>query len=167
MFTSKKQEKMSSHQVSVIYSTVSGTVQTYAERLNTMLTEAGVSSKLYDVYSFRKPYTVPTGYVCYLTCTYTGGTHPEDAQDYIDFLKAARSTSPKAMSGTNYAVFGVGSSEFEHFCSASLEVAEIFGSLGGVKLIETASVDTEKDPDAAATKWMTELVSLLKKTLHA
>lgn len=147
--------------VTILYATVSGTVEGYAGQFKDALAAKGVSAELVNMESFAAPYKLPSGTIVYMTCTYYDGEHPDSAQEFGAWLEKQ---TDKQLSGTNYVVFGIGSSSYEMFCKASKDVDEAFEKLGGHRLAPVLSIDMDDaEPDKVASKWMEETVALIAK----
>lgn len=147
--------------ISILFATVSGNTQDYAEKLHKALKAEGIDAELKNVADFKKPFSVPTGTVLYMTSTYNDGDQPDDALDYYDYLTGLGDDKSK-MSGVKYCVFGLGSTSYSHFCRASEQINSAFKSLGAAPILDLVRSDSDADPDADFESWKKSVIAALK-----
>lgn len=106
-----------------------------------------------------------------LTGTYSGfifGSSTWDdglpASDFNDFLERINSVKP-SLAGKKIAIFGLGDSNYVHFCGATTIMENTFATeMGGTKIIETLHVDGYPDMEenqAIIKTWAEKLAELI------
>ncbi len=79
-----------------------------------------------------------------VTSTYGDGEAPDNAGDLHSALMA--DDAPK-MKGLNFAVFGLGDTEYPDFCQTAKDFDKRLGELGGVRMIDRVDADVDfEDP---------------------
>lgn len=86
------------------------------------------------------------------------------ASDFNDFLERINSVKP-SLAGKKIAIFGLGDSNYVHFCSATITMEKAFiTDMGGEKIIETMRIDGYPDMEenqAIVKNWAEKLAELI------
>ena len=147
--------------IRVAYGTQTGTAKRLAGLLQDHrpsnildLTTSLVDMKTYDVDNLEKEQVI-----VFIMCTWEGGVPPESATIFCNWLEdmAQDFRVPNTfLANTSYAVFGLGSSEYEpmdRFCKAALRLDEHMERLGAKRLTPVVKGDASKDIEVQFVQW--------------
>jgi len=140
-------------EVLVLYGSESGTAERYAYQVARRL-----QGFRCDVLSLDELDVSTLGgdrLVLVVTSTYGDGKVPSNALRFVERIKAL----PRdALTDVGYAVMGIGSSVYEHFCAGGVTIDALLAQAGGQRLLPLHRGD-EMDGQAAAVKAWMELVA--------
>lgn len=95
-------------------------------------------------------------YLLIITSTYGEGTMPDNAEM---LWEAANSDAAPRLENMNYAVLALGDTSYDLFCQAGKDWDNRLQALGAKRLLDR--VDCDVDFEAAAEKWLSEIVPLM------
>ncbi|KAL0239980.1 hypothetical protein GEMRC1_010088 [Eukaryota sp. GEM-RC1] len=128
----------------IVFATTTGNSEECAITLDTELKSQGFRTNVVNAEDFDASYELTTSsMIVFITATYGEGEFPESAQELWTYLCQA-SHQEGLLSHLNYAVFGLGSTNFPNFCRAGIDLDSSLGSLGGNRILPVVTVDSSK-----------------------
>lgn len=108
----------------------------------------------------------------FLMATYGEGEPTDNAQNFIEFIERKsgvkgvashieieeENLDPKFFSGMDYAVFGLGNTQYEHFNSMGKLVDAALAKAGGVRIAPLALGDDDKDLESDFENWRENVI---------
>ena len=156
-------------QVTLVFGTQTGTAEKFAKTLKSQLESAYGTTTAFHVvdsehYDFKQKLSKEL-LVVFLVATYGDGEPTDSALDLHDYLVAEADTADAAdppLKNVNYAVFGLGNRQYEHFCSMGKTVNRCMEEMGGTSLVPLGLGDDDDDIDRDFDQWSTKFFESLK-----
>ena len=132
----------------VLIGTQTGNSELVADDVAEHLAEAGHVSHLVDladaVPEMLPEHAQPDHAVIFVMCTWSEGTPPDNAKDFVDALGAV---APDLI-GLRFGVIGLGDRDYDpYFCTATRELSALLCSLGAVEVMPALEIDGGPSPD--------------------
>jgi tRNA wybutosine-synthesizing protein 1 len=162
------QEKPTEDQMTILYSSQSGTAKGFATQLFKQADSHNVKFVLANIKDFEPDTLVDQTCVVFVCSTYTDGTPADDGKVFHDWLEDTSQDHrvPKTFfSGVQYAVFGCGNSQYsKNFNTIARETDEFMHELGGKRLLPTGMGDVDTgEMEQQFEKWSRSFWRSLKK----
>ena len=135
--------------VSILFGSQTGTSESLAKKAAKQLKAANCAPKVVDMADASLEDLAAGGHVLIITSTYGEGDPPDNAMALHEELMS--DAAPK-MESLNYAVLGLGDSNYADFCQCSKEFDARLETLGATRIAET--VECDGDPDAGFAQWL-------------
>ncbi|KIX20815.1 hypothetical protein SY27_13125 [Flavobacterium sp. 316] len=145
----------------IIYGTETGNSKKIASQLLAAFKKNKIQAKSIDVFQYDKAKLEKESLVLFVMSTQGEGEFPQNAVEFYEYIK---STSLD-LSGTSYAVFGLGDSSYPLFCNAGVLLDEVLSQKGAKRLLPLVKADVDFAPDVLV--WEKELQSVFKKEVVA
>ncbi|GIQ86057.1 flavodoxin, partial [Kipferlia bialata] len=145
--------------VGIVYATQTGNTKDLASQLAADLNEKnrlGVKAKSID--KLDPASLSEFDYLVYMTCTFGVGEQPDSAADFVKYLAGAKEGTFK---DTKFCVFGTGSTAYELYCKAALEIDAALAKLGGTRLMDCVKADESVGYEGFYAKFLDALVPKL------
>jgi sulfite reductase alpha subunit-like flavoprotein/nitric oxide synthase oxygenase domain/subunit len=142
-----------SQAVLVLYGSESGTAERYAHQLARRL--QGFACEVLSLDDVDPRTLDADRLVLVVTSTYGDGKVPSNAERFVERLGAL---PPGSLGEVSYAVMGIGSSVYEHFCAGGVTVDALLAQAGARRLLPLHRGD-EMDGQAASVRAWMELVA--------
>lgn len=143
--------------ITLISASQTGNARRVAEALRDDLLAAKLNVNLVNAGDYKFKQIASEKLVVVVTSTQGEGEPPEEAVALHKFLFSKK--APK-LTGTAFAVFGLGDSSYEFFCQSGKDFDSKLAELGGERLLDR--VDTDVEYQAAAAEWRARIVDVLK-----
>ncbi|MEB6380216.1 NADPH-dependent assimilatory sulfite reductase flavoprotein subunit [Leclercia adecarboxylata] len=143
--------------ITLISASQTGNARRVAEALRDDLLAAKLNVNLVNAGDYKFKQIASEKLVIVVTSTQGEGEPPEEAVALHKFLFSKK--APK-LSGTAFAVFGLGDSSYEFFCQSGKDFDNKLAELGAERLLDR--VDTDVEYQAAAAEWRARIVDVLK-----
>lgn len=143
----------SRQEVLVLYGSESGTAERYAHQLARRL--QGFSCEVLGLDELELASLRDDRLMLVVTSTYGDGKVPSNA---LKFVERVAALDPGALGHVSYAVMGIGSSVYEHFCAGGVTIDGLLAQAGARRLLPLHRGD-EMDGQAAAVRAWMELVA--------
>eukprot|EP01105_Mastigella_eilhardi_P016984 TRINITY_DN38_c0_g2_i3.p1 TRINITY_DN38_c0_g2~~TRINITY_DN38_c0_g2_i3.p1 ORF type:complete len:1200 (-),score=403.08 TRINITY_DN38_c0_g2_i3:174-3629(-) len=144
---SAEEGEASASVVAVLYATVGGTTESVARSVYNDLRSSKINAKLWPMDACMPQDLTNVQTALFLTCTFGDGERPPQAGAVWDWLEAQQAGTLK---GLQYAVFGLGSSKYSHFCASAKQFDFKLEGLSATRLIDVGLGDEAAD-DGYAT----------------
>lgn len=142
-----------SQAVLVLYGSESGTAERYAHQLGRRL--QGFRCEVMALEEVDPRTLDGDRLVLVVTSTYGDGKVPSNAERFVERV---RELPPGALAELSYAVMGIGSSVYEHFCAGGVTIDGLLAQAGARRLLPLHRGD-EMDGQAASVRAWMELVA--------
>lgn len=143
--------------ITLISASQTGNARRVAEALRDDLQAAQLNVKLVNAGDYKFKQIASEKLLVIVTSTQGEGESPEEAVALHKFLFSKKAP---ALTGTAFAVFGLGDTSYEFFCQSGKDFDSRLAELGGERLLDRVDADVEYQP--AAAEWRARVVEVLK-----
>lgn len=143
--------------ITLISASQTGNARRVAEALRDDLQAAQLNVKLVNAGDYKFKQIASEKLLVIVTSTQGEGESPEEAVALHKFLFSKKAP---ALTGTAFAVFGLGDTSYEFFCQSGKDFDSRLAELGGERLLDRVDADVEYQP--AAAEWRARVVDVLK-----
>lgn len=144
--------------ITVISASQTGNARRVSEQLRDDLTAAGLSVTLVNAGDYKFKQIAQEKLLLVVASTQGEGEPPEEAVALHKYLFSKKAPQ---LTGTAFAVFGLGDTSYENFCQTGKDFDTRLGELGAERLLDRADADV--DFKAAAEAWRNQVVEVLKQ----
>lgn len=144
--------------ITVISASQTGNARRVSEQLRDDLTAAGLSVTLVNAGDYKFKQIAQEKLLLVVASTQGEGEPPEEAVALHKYLFSKKAPQ---LTGTAFAVFGLGDTSYENFCQTGKDFDTRLGELGAERLLDRADADV--DFKAAAEAWRKQVVEVLKQ----
>ncbi|MCE9947280.1 NADPH-dependent assimilatory sulfite reductase flavoprotein subunit [Hafnia paralvei] len=144
--------------ITVISASQTGNARRVSEQLRDDLTAAGLSVTLVNAGDYKFKQIAQEKLLLVVASTQGEGEPPEEAVALHKYLFSKKAPQ---LTGTAFAVFGLGDTSYENFCQTGNDFDTRLGELGAERLLDRADADV--DFKAAAEAWRKQVVEVLKQ----
>lgn len=144
--------------ITVISASQTGNARRVSEQLRDDLTAAGLSVTLVNAGDYKFKQIAQEKLLLVVASTQGEGEPPEEAVALHKYLFSKKAPQ---LTGTAFAVFGLGDTSYENFCQTGKDFDTRLGELGAERLLDRADADV--DFKAAAEGWRNQVVEVLKQ----
>jgi len=137
--------------VDVYFGSQTGTAEDFAKQVQREGNARGLDMNVVDLELYDKA-RISSGTAVFLVATYGEGEPTDNGRDFHDWVTCEEDET--ALSGLNFAVFGLGNSQYEHFNSFGKAVDRHVARLGGKRLLNLALGDDDNDLRDAFEDWL-------------
>lgn len=148
--------------VTLISASQTGNARRLAEQLRDDLVAAKLNVNLVNAGDYKFKQIDREKLLLIVASTQGEGEQAEEAVALHKFIQSKK--APK-MTGTAFAVFGLGDTSYEHFCQAGKDFDSRLTELGAERLLDRVDADVEYQ--SVATSWRKQVVELLKQRIPA
>ncbi|KAH8039836.1 hypothetical protein HPB51_009092 [Rhipicephalus microplus] len=144
----------------LLYASQTGQAEAIARRLNNAALERGFLPDLHCVSAFGREFDLAKeGCFLLVTSTTDEGLVPENARRFLRYLRKA---PDGLLSGTQYAVLGLGDTNYNNFCNGARTFESQFDALGATRFYETGYADDAVGLETVVEPWIAELWKALR-----
>lgn len=151
--------------VNVLYGTVTGNAEEIARRIHLHLSSISVTPGLLrclsdyaDIHAFVKPAAHVNTYNIIVVSTTGDGDPPETIRK---FMRLIRKKDPNKLKGLNYAVLGLGDTNYENFCRTGKRVDSLLAKLGATSFYKRGDADDGTGLENVVEPWLESLWTTL------
>jgi sulfite reductase (NADPH) flavoprotein alpha-component len=147
--------------LNILYGTQSGNARNLAHVIGESLESHGFDAPVFDMGELDPEEIHFLDRIIIVTSTYGDGEPPDNASEWMSFLKFGEDIDLKHLS---YAVIGLGDPYYPHFCQCGKDFDYYLSELGAYTLVKRLDCDLyyeEQYPD-----WLNELIGVLKNDLQ-
>lgn len=158
LFTGKtalQPEESNRRDVKIYFATQSGTAERLAKMLAKSLKSDGHTAQVSSVETLKAADLQSDRFAIFFASTYGEGDPPENARRFHEELSSSTAGLPEL----KYAVFGLGDSNYEHFCQFGADLDERLSALGAARL--TSRVECDVEVDGPFDFWQSKLIARL------
>ena len=147
--------------VRVFFGSQTGTAEEFAKMLAKDARAQGINAVAVDLERFE-PDVLPGSFAIFLVATYGEGDPTDNAKRFHGWLAQAAASSLEAC---NFAVFGLGNTQYEHYNSEGKFVDHMCEKCGGKRMLQLGLGDDDKNIRGDFDEWMTQLWPALREHL--
>lgn len=147
--------------VNVFYGSQTGTAEEFAKLLAKEARSQDINAVAVDLDKFSGD-MLPNAFAIFLVATYGEGDPTDNAKAFHGWLLKAPSN---ALAGCNFAVFGLGNTQYEHYNSVGKLVDNVCEKCGGSRMLQLGLGDDDKDIRGDFDEWMDQLWPALREHL--
>ncbi|MGP3593417.1 NADPH-dependent assimilatory sulfite reductase flavoprotein subunit [Vagococcus sp. WN89Y] len=148
--------------ITLLSASQTGNARRVAEALRDDLLAAKLNVTLVNAGDYKFKQIAQEKLLLVVASTQGEGDAPEEAVALHKFLFSKK--APK-LTGTAFAVFGLGDNSYEFFCQVGKDFDSKLAELGAERLLDRVDADVEYQP--AAAEWRARVVELLKSRVPA
>lgn len=152
--------------VNVLFGSVTGNAEEIARRIHAELPQRSLRQGLVrcladfaDVPAFADPAAHPHVYNVIVVSTTGDGDPPETIRP---FMRLLRSKDAARLAGLNFAVLGLGDTNYENFCKTGKRVDTTLPKLGASRFFKRGDADDGVGLELVVEPWITSLWAALK-----
>lgn len=151
--------------VNVLFGTVTGNAEEIATNIHSVLPEKGFQqghlrnlAQFADIPAFTTSSERNGVYNVIVVSTTGDGDPPETTRP---FMKLLRSKDPSKLSGLNFAVLGLGDTNYENFCRAGKRIDTGLSKLGASRFLKRGDADDGTGLELVVEPWLKSLWTTL------
>lgn len=144
--------------LTILYGTQTGTAASLSRLFAKEAGKRGYAAKAIDMADFKAAQLQNTSHLLLVTSTYGDGEPPDGAKALHAEL---HSDSAPRLDHLEFAVLGLGDTNYEKFCACAIEFDERLAKLGGQRIY--SRVDCDLDYEAAAQAWLEGVFAVWKE----
>ena len=148
---SLKQEEPSTS-IPILYGSQTGNAKSLAFKTSKAFKKLGFETQVHDLASYDFNSIQEQSHLILLTSTYGEGDPPDNALSFSQWL---HSESAIKLENLQYAIFGLGDSNYEHFCQTAIHFDSRLQSLGATPLVDLVTADVDYEDDFAT--WLEKI----------
>ncbi|MGE9266876.1 MAG: flavodoxin domain-containing protein [Verrucomicrobiales bacterium] len=148
--------------VTILWGSQTGNSEGLAKKLAKKLSAAGHQPTVIDMADYELAKLGTETRLLLITSTYGDGEAPDNAADLLTSLKSAEGLD---LSKLEYAVFGLGDTEYPDFCQCSKDFDAALARLGAKSLLPR--VDSDVDFEEPFEEWLGALSESLQGAIAA
>ena len=133
----KKESKIK--EVTIIYATETGNAKRIAIKFGNKLKKQKIKIKLKAVQQYDPENLSTESHLIFITSTHGEGEFPENAREFINFLDRQKPD----LSNINYAIVGLGDSNYPLFCKSAIDLEDKLSALGAKNWQKIANFDLD------------------------
>ncbi|SUB81947.1 Sulfite reductase [NADPH] flavoprotein alpha-component [Pragia fontium] len=143
--------------ITVLSASQTGNARRLAVQLRDDLVHAGLSATLVNAGDYKFKQIDQERQLIIVASTQGEGDAPEEA---IALYKYLFSKKAPALNQTQFAIFGLGDTSYEHFCQTGKDFDHRLAELGATRLLDRVDADVDYQP--LAEQWRQKVVERLK-----
>ncbi|KAG8459020.1 hypothetical protein KFE25_006565 [Diacronema lutheri] len=151
---------MAPTRVRVLYGSQTGNSRGIAGQLSEELQAAGFDAPVSGLDQFKKLGLEKERFIVVVCSTTGNGDAPENAEAFVRYIKSKR-TPPDALSGVQYAVLGIGDTNYDQYQAIPRTIDTHLEKLGAIRALPRAEADEATGLEATVEPWLPELVGTL------
>ncbi len=149
-----------SNDLKIAFGSQTGNAKNLAYTIGEQLAARGLLNEVIDMSAMEPEELHHTHYLLIVTSTYGDGEAPENASEWLSFLKFNDHLNLHQLS---FSVLGLGDTYYPHFCGCAKDFDEFLASHGAHRL--TARLDCDLYYEEQYGEWIEEFTSSLLKTM--
>ncbi|EKX54670.1 hypothetical protein GUITHDRAFT_159152 [Guillardia theta CCMP2712] len=146
--------------IDVYFGSQTGTAEEFALTIQKEGKMNGFDVKVIDLQSYDVD-TLDSSNSIFVTATYGEGDPTDNAKEFVEWL--VHKADPDSLKGMQFAVFGLGNSQYENYNTVGKTIDSHCERLGATRIMELGLGDDDKDIQQDFEEWKEKLW----RTLHA
>eukprot|EP00756_Hemistasia_phaeocysticola_P012308 Hpha_TRINITY_DN15187_c4_g1::TRINITY_DN15187_c4_g1_i1::g.129420::m.129420/K00327/POR; NADPH-ferrihemoprotein reductase len=158
--TQSGKQDLSKPPITILFGSQTGTAELYAKNLGREAKKLGYRATVSDLLDYDTASLASEKFVVFVVATYGEGEPTDTMKDFYSWLlDEDRKDSPMAedYTGVSFACFGLGDSQYKHFCQMGIDIDRRCLDLGLKRLCETGLGDSDKNLEEGWDTWRAEL----------
>eukprot|EP00755_Sulcionema_specki_P012324 Sspe_Gene.8339::Locus_2839_Transcript_1_1_Confidence_1.000_Length_799::g.8339::m.8339/K00327/POR; NADPH-ferrihemoprotein reductase len=150
-------EDLSKPKATIIYASQTGTAELNAKTLMREAKKVGFRVALHDTADYDENKLAEEKFVIFCVATYGEGEPTDTMKDFHSWLMSEDRMDDDPLSGVKYCVFGLGDSQYKHFCQMGIEVDQRMTELGAERICDLGKGDSDKNMEEDFDTWKAEM----------
>lgn len=122
--------------MTILYGSQSGTAENYAFDLSEEAKQNGFEARVFALEEYTIADLPLEQFVVFLVATFGEGDPTDNAREFWEFITTkANERDPSSVEGVTFAVFGLGNTQYRHFCAVGKRIDLELGNMGGDRLL--------------------------------
>eukprot|EP01062_Namystynia_karyoxenos_P027986 TRINITY_DN212_c0_g2_i1.p1 TRINITY_DN212_c0_g2~~TRINITY_DN212_c0_g2_i1.p1 ORF type:complete len:724 (+),score=257.53 TRINITY_DN212_c0_g2_i1:98-2173(+) len=143
--------------LAILFASQTGTAESYARSLGKQAKNMGFRVKVEDLMDYDTTNLASEGFAVFVVSTYGEGEPPDSSRDFYDWLHEPARNAGEDYSGLRYAVFGLGDTQYKHFCQMGKDVDARMEAIGAQRLCDLGTGDTDQNVEEDFDDWKASL----------
>ena len=144
--------------VTIIYASQTGNAQSYAENMAREAKKLGFKVTLTDVADYDKDMMWADKFLVFVVSTYGEGEPTDTSKDFYEWLLCEdRMHDMNDFKDVSFATFGLGDSQYKHFCQMGVEFDQRTAELGGKRIHTLGTGDADCNMEEEFDQWKQDL----------
>ena len=144
--------------IQLLFGSQTGNARNLAHVVSDQLRDNGIENQLRDMVEVPPEDILEMNQVLIITSTYGDGEAPDNASEWLSYLKFADDLD---LSHLSYCVIGLGDPYYPHFCQCGKDFDEYLSKHGGYLLAPLLICDRYYEEQYG--DWLKNLIKVLKK----
>lgn len=151
----KPVEDLSKPPLTILYGSQTGTAELYSKNLGRDAKKLGYRVTVGDLLDYDTSDLANEKFVVFVVATYGEGEPTDTMKDFYSWvMDESREDNPmEDYSGVSFACFGLGDSQYKHFCKMGVEMGKRCHELGMKMVCETGLGDSDKNLEETWDTW--------------
>jgi|TARA_B100000767_G_scaffold71207_1_gene67812 sulfite reductase (NADPH) flavoprotein alpha-component len=145
------------NQIGIYFGSQTGNAEFLASDAGALATSYGFTNKVAGLDEVSVEEFTQNKFIIICTSTWGDGEQPDNAQEMYDMISEV---SDDALSGTHFAILGIGDTAFELFCESAREWDELLEQKGGLRSNDRAEFDVDYEDES--DDWLASTLELMK-----
>lgn len=163
----KAEEESKKVKCSIYFGSQTGTAEGFAKETAKAISRLGYAGKVVDLEDFDPEELGNTKLALFYCATYGEGDAPDNALEFCSWLKDEKCSLDKAeegcLSGLEFAVFGLGNTQYEHYNAMGKLIQKRLAELSGKPMYQYGEGDDDRDIEEDFETWHEGLLEVLAK----
>lgn len=142
----------------ILFGSQSGNAKNLAQVISQALEAEGIENEVWDMGEVDPESILTFSSLLIVTSTYGDGEPPDNASEWMSFLKFADEISLRHL---HYVVVGLGDTYYPHFCQAGKDFDHYLSKRGAHAMLKRLDCDLYYEEQYG--EWLTQLIHVLKK----
>eukprot|EP01062_Namystynia_karyoxenos_P027987 TRINITY_DN212_c0_g3_i1.p1 TRINITY_DN212_c0_g3~~TRINITY_DN212_c0_g3_i1.p1 ORF type:complete len:664 (+),score=272.65 TRINITY_DN212_c0_g3_i1:99-2090(+) len=153
----KPSEDLSKPPITILFGSQTGTAELYAKNLEREAKKIGFRAKLEDLLDYEADRLAEEKFVVFVVATYGEGEPTDTMKDFYTWLLDESRGQMETYSDVRFAVFGLGDSQYKHFCQMGVDIDRRCAELGMQRLCDPGLGDSDKNLEEDFDNWRADM----------
>ncbi len=161
--TIKQEDDDQNDRILILYASETGTAEGFARKSSRQLQQHNTQVMALDEYDIGK--ISQEKLLLVITSTFGNGSIPSNGRKFLQWLNQQQKTN--SLSQLNYAVLGIGSTVYEHFCAAGISIDKGLRKAGANSIVPLHKADEIKGQANTFKQWLGLISRVLGDDLNS
>ena len=148
--------------VTILYGSQTGNAREMAKALGEEACSRGLDARVLGMEQFKTLDFEEVPKLVIVSSTTGNGDAPDNADKFLRYVK--RRGTPNVFSNTQYAIFGLGDSNYEQFCAVPKLFDEHLQRLGGTSMLKRCDADEVEGLETYFDPWKEKLFKVIENS---
>ena len=154
----QKKEDRDRPKIQILYGSQTGTAELYAKNLGREAKKLGFNAEVLDMADAEMETLWEQKFVLFIVATYGEGEPTDTMKDFHSWLLSEeRAYDQQDLGEMTFSVFGLGDSQYKHFCHMGIEFDQRLSELNAKRVHELGLGDSDTNMEEDFDNWKAEL----------